>query len=130
MGAMLGISKQALSPILRRLLAKGYLTQEVNPSDRRKRVILATKLGVQLMAQLNNLQQGIFDRGFRHVGVEGMVTFFRTLAAMLEPESIQILSEYARRLDDLGQECLLKTISGVASSRSHTRPKASALKGR
>lgn len=113
MGSMLGISNQALSPILKRLFSQGYLTQEVDPADRRKRVIRPTQLGFQLMDKLNALQKGIFDRGFEHVGAKGMVTFFRTVAAMLEPEAAQTLSEYAARLDALGQDCLSKTISGA-----------------
>jgi len=114
MGAMLGISNQALSPILKRLFSDGYLKQEVDESDRRKRVILPTERSFRLMSQLDKLQKEIFDRGFEHVGAKGMMMFFRTLAAMLEPESAQTLSEYACRLEALGQGCLTKTISGIA----------------
>ncbi|WP_213958018.1 MULTISPECIES: MarR family winged helix-turn-helix transcriptional regulator [unclassified Variovorax] len=123
MGALLGISNQALSQVLKRLFSQGYLTQEVDPDDRRKRVILPTPQSFELMRRLDDLQKDIFNRGFHHVGAKGTVTFFRTLAAMLEPESAQVLTVYAGRLDALGQDCLLKTISGVARSKPHSRRK-------
>jgi DNA-binding MarR family transcriptional regulator len=117
MGAMLGISNQALSPILKRLFSNGYLKQEVDPTDRRKRVILPTDRSFKLMSQLDQLQKEIFDRGFDHVGAKGMVMFFRTLAAMLEPEAAQTLADYAARLEARGRDCLSKTISGIERSQ-------------
>jgi hypothetical protein len=90
----------------------------VDPTDRRKRVILPTDRSFKLMSQLDELQKEIFDRGFDHVGAKGMLMFFRTLAAMLEPESAQTLSEYAGKLEALGQRCLSKTISGTERTES------------
>jgi DNA-binding MarR family transcriptional regulator len=116
MGTMLGISKQALSPILRHLFSEGYLEQQVDEVDRRRRVILPTARSFRLMRQLDELQKEIFDRGFEHVGATGMTMFCRTLAAMLEPESVQTLSEYATRLELLGQGCLKMAISGIVET--------------
>jgi DNA-binding MarR family transcriptional regulator len=130
MGAMLGISNQALSPILKRLFSAGYLIQEVDPADRRKRVILPTQRSFRLMSQLNALQKEIFDRGFEHVGAQGMMMFLRTLAAMLEPESAQTLSEYARRLEALGQSCLARTIAGITFEESGKSQPPKSAKGK
>ena len=116
MGAMLGISNQALSQVLKRLFSHGYLGQQVDQTDRRKRVIVPTDLGFELIEKLNAIQKGIFDRGFDHVGADGMATFYRTLGAMLEPESARTLSEYADRLSGIGQDCLAKTIHGIEPS--------------
>lgn len=116
MGALLGISNQALSPILKRLFSKGYLSQEVDPDDRRKRQIVPTEQGIALIGKLNALQKEMFDRGFEHVGAEGMATFYRTVIAMLEPAALQTLSDYATQGEGLAARCL-QDITGRVVNR-------------
>lgn len=79
LAARVGLSKQALNPLLNELEQMGYLQRVPDDRDRRGRILQLTTRGMALMATLrailDDLEQHLTDR----VGAADIDTFYRVL---------------------------------------------------
>ena len=79
-----GLSKQAINDLLRQLEAKGYLTLQPDPSDRRARRITLTPRGNELMEYVRSAAHEIAEDWERAVGRARFETVRRTLLDYIE----------------------------------------------
>ena len=82
-----GLSKQALNDLLRQLEAKGYITLQTDPADRRARRIVLTPRGNELMEYVRAAAQDVADDWERAVGRERFAAVRATLLAYIEADA-------------------------------------------
>jgi DNA-binding MarR family transcriptional regulator len=81
--AILQITKQSLSRVLRELIREGHVCQEAGPSDRRERLLFVTDKGAELVERLAALQIARIEAGLNAAGVDGADAVARFLDAMI-----------------------------------------------
>ena len=81
-----GLSKQAINDLLRQLEAKGYVTLQPDPSDRRARRITLTPRGNELMEYVRAAAYEIAEDWERAVGRARFETVRRTLLDYVEAD--------------------------------------------
>lgn len=94
---LLGISNQALFPIVKRLFEKGYLVQKSGSEDLRRRYLVVTPKGLKVRRKLQQMQKEVVDRMFERVGTEGLKNFFQTMTAMIEPSLLPDIDHLASK---------------------------------
>jgi DNA-binding MarR family transcriptional regulator len=75
LGAHLGISKQAANDLVREFEAKGYITLEPDPDDRRAKRIVATERGWQASELAQKVSRSVGRRWAAQVGEERYAVF-------------------------------------------------------
>jgi len=96
--SILGITKQSLSRVVRSLTSGGYLTQTQGARDRRQRLLRLTPKGLQLEAELSQLQRTRFARAYREAGPEAVAGFRQVLSGLLaDQERAGVLRLIAKR---------------------------------
>jgi DNA-binding MarR family transcriptional regulator len=80
--AMLGITKQSLSRVLKDLVAGGYVAIRPGPNDRRQRLLSLTDGGRVLERQLTETQRARFARAYREAGAEAVEGFRKVLSGL------------------------------------------------
>ena len=96
--SILGITKQSLSRVVRSLTSDGYLTQTQGSRDRRQRLLRLTPKGLELEAELSQLQRTRFARAYRESGPEAVAGFRQVLSGLLaEQERAGVLRLIAKR---------------------------------
>lgn len=93
--AILRITKQSLSRVLRELVDHGYVAQTQSTLDRRQRLLELTEKGRTLEAELFAIQRSRIAKAFREAGPEAVSGFRQVLAGLI---------------DDADREAVLKTI--------------------
>lgn len=63
---ILKITKQSLARVLKQLVAGGYIVQRAGTSDKRQRLLYASKSGAELAGTLTQLQMKRIERAFAH----------------------------------------------------------------
>lgn len=63
-----GLSKQALNPLLNELDDLGYLERRASEEDRRQRVLTLTPRGLSLAAEIKRILEGIEKEIASHIG--------------------------------------------------------------
>ncbi|HMR32623.1 MAG TPA: MarR family transcriptional regulator [Geminicoccaceae bacterium] len=79
-----GISKQALSRQLQRLIDGGGLVREAVPGDRRKQRLRLTDTAAASVEEVVALQRRMLRAAFKRAGAEAVEGFGRVLAALAD----------------------------------------------
>jgi DNA-binding MarR family transcriptional regulator len=82
--ALLGITKQSLSRVLRDLTVRGFVAVRPGPSDRRQRRLSLTAAGADLEAQLTEGQNRRLARAYRQAGAEAVEGFRKVLLGLID----------------------------------------------
>ena len=84
--SILGVTKQSLNRVLRRLIEDGLVEARVGASDRRERNLHLTEKGQALERALSDAQSDRMRRAFRAAGPEAVAGFRAVLEEMMDPE--------------------------------------------
>ncbi len=85
--AILGITKQSLSRVLRQLIDSGHIAQMAGRSDRRKRLLYPTAAGRALILALSRPQSRRIDCALEKCGLPDDRPISRFLRAMMNGDS-------------------------------------------
>lgn len=80
--AILRITKQSLSRVLKQLVEQGFISQRADADDRRKRLLELTDKGRNLERQLFETQRRRFARAYRESGAEAVDGFRKVLGGI------------------------------------------------
>jgi DNA-binding MarR family transcriptional regulator len=83
---VLGVTKQSLNRVLRRLMQDGLVEARVGETDRRERRLRLTEAGEALERELSDAQRARMRRAFRAAGPEAVAGFRAVLEEMMDPE--------------------------------------------
>lgn len=83
---ILKITKQSLSRVLRQLLEDGFITQETDDGDRRRRLLYLTGKGRDLERQMTEKQCELIARAYRAAGAEAVAGFCTVLQGIINEE--------------------------------------------
>ena len=84
--SILGITKQSLNRVLRKLIEDGLVESVVGKDDRRERHLFLTDQGRDLEKQLSTAQHERMRKAFRQVGPEAVAGFRAVLEAMMDQD--------------------------------------------
>jgi len=84
--SILGVTKQSLNRVLRRLIEDGLVESRVGRADKRERHLHLTEAGVALERQLSDAQRARMRDAYRAAGPEAVAGFRQVLEAMMDPE--------------------------------------------
>lgn len=91
---ILKITKQSLARVLGQLVAEGYIRQDVDPDDGRRRLLSLTDHGTELERLLTGRQGRRIRRAFEAVGAGAGDGFMRVLEEMIdERDAIRLSGE-------------------------------------
>ncbi|MBW7922246.1 MAG: MarR family transcriptional regulator [Rubellimicrobium sp.] len=82
----LGITKQALNRVLRRLIAEGLVRSDIGRGDRRNRHLFLTPAGAALEHELSDAQRARVGGAFRAAGTDAVAGFRAVLEAMMDDD--------------------------------------------
>jgi len=94
--AMLGITKQSLSRVLKELGEAGFVDIREAPADRRRRQLTLSEAGETLERALTDAQRRRFARAYREAGAQAVEGFRQVLLALTAEERRKLLSEAGR----------------------------------
>jgi len=80
--AILKITKQSLSRVLRELVKTGHIAQRKGTRDRRQRLLELTEKGRALEGRLFALQRARIAKAFREAGPEAVAGFRKVLMGL------------------------------------------------
>lgn len=83
---VLGVTKQSLNRVLRRLVADGLVAARVGARDRRERHLRLTEAGAALEGALSRAQHARMRAAFRDAGPAAVAGFRLVLERMMDPE--------------------------------------------
>lgn len=83
---ILGVTKQSLNRVLRRLIADGLVESRVGRLDKRERHLHLTEEGKALEAKLSDAQRARMRAAYRKAGPEAVAGFRQVLEAMMDAE--------------------------------------------
>lgn len=95
--AILGITKQSLSRVLRQLIDSGHIRQVAGRSDRRQRKLYPTREGHALILELSRPQSRRIDAALRASGLTDDHAVSAFMRAMLDPPERELLNGLARK---------------------------------
>lgn len=84
--SILKITKQSLSRVLSHLLEEEYITQRPGERDKRQRLLSLTPKGVELEAQLTDMQCRRFAKAYADQGADAVNAFQDILRNMLNDD--------------------------------------------
>ncbi|MEM1428131.1 MAG: MarR family transcriptional regulator [Pseudomonadota bacterium] len=84
--ATLGVTKQSLNRVLRRLIEDGLVDSRVGAQDKRERHLHLTEDGARLEGELSIAQTERMRLAFRNVGPEAVAGFRSVLEEMMDPD--------------------------------------------
>lgn len=84
--AILKITKQSLNRVLSTLIEEGYVVQETDDGDRRRRLMHLTPKGRELEQLLTRRQSGRIAGAYREAGPEAVEGFRRMLLGLINEE--------------------------------------------
>ena len=94
--AILQVSKQSLSRVLRDLVARGLVVKRVGEADRRNRLLSLTETGQELDRTLSEIQRARVRRAFRAAGADAVDGFHRVLENLVDEEDRSFVSQIIR----------------------------------
>ncbi|SIT76898.1 MarR family winged helix-turn-helix transcriptional regulator [Pontibaca methylaminivorans] len=94
---ILGVTKQSLNRVLRRLIGDGLVESRVGTLDRRERHLALTASGVALEHRLSAAQRARLSAAFDAAGPEAVAGFHRVLDAMMDPALREIRTRIGKR---------------------------------
>lgn len=80
--ALLGITKQSLSRVVRTLTEEGFITVTSDRRDRRQRKLSLTDKGARLEEHATRAQRDLFAAAYRSAGAEAVEGFLKVLAGL------------------------------------------------
>lgn len=83
---LLGVTKQSLNRVLRRLMEDGLVEARVGREDRRERHLHLTEAGRALERALSDAQRERMRAAYRAAGPQAVQGFRQVLEAMMDPE--------------------------------------------
>lgn len=83
---ILGVTKQSLNRVLRKLIDDGLVYSRVGRNDKRERNLFLTDEGRALEQQLSDAQRARMRSAYRDAGPEAVAGFRRVLEAMMDVE--------------------------------------------
>ena len=83
---ILQITKQSLSRVLGQLVREGYINQETDSGDRRRRTLTLTAKGEALEAKLTDCQGARIRRAYELAGEQAVQGFKTVLAGIINEE--------------------------------------------
>ena len=83
---ILGVTKQSLNRVLRRLITDGLVESRVGREDKRERHLYLTHKGAALDRALSDSQRARMRAAYRAAGPEAVQGFRQVLEAMMDPE--------------------------------------------
>ncbi len=83
---ILGVTKQSLNRVLRRLMEDGLVEARVGRDDRRERNLYLTEEGRALERALSDAQRDRMRAAYRAAGPQAVQGFRTVLEAMMDPE--------------------------------------------
>lgn len=86
---ILKITKQSLSRVLSQLIREGFIRQETDSEDRRRRMLYLTEKGEKLESELTHRQSERVARAFREGGAEAVEGFRTILKGIINEEDRQ-----------------------------------------
>ena len=81
---ILGVTKQSLNRVLRRLISDGLVESRVGKSDKRERHLFLTENGRMLERRLSDAQRARMRTAFREAGPDAVAGFRTVLEAMID----------------------------------------------
>lgn len=93
---ILGVTKQSLNRVLRRLIDDGLVESRVGTQDKRERHLHLTEDGQQLEARLSDAQRARMRAAYKDAGPEAVAGFRQVLEAMMDTD---MRRAYARLKD-------------------------------
>lgn len=81
---VLRITKQSLARVLRQLVDRGFVVQETDAQDRRRRRLYLTRAGEALENLASAPQQARLSRAFRSAGPEAVDGYLQVLWALVD----------------------------------------------
>lgn len=84
--SILGVTKQSLNRVLRRLVEDGLVESRVGTRDKRERHLFLTEQGERLEQDLSTAQRERMRQAYREAGPEAVQGFRTVLEAMMDPE--------------------------------------------
>lgn len=84
--AILGVTKQSLNRVLRRLIEDGLVEARVGSTDKRERNLYLTEEGQALENALSDAQRDRMRRAFRGAGPEAVAGFRAVLEEMMDAD--------------------------------------------
>jgi DNA-binding MarR family transcriptional regulator len=83
---VLGVTKQSLNRVLRRLMEEGLVEARVGREDRRERHLHLTEAGRALERALGDAQAARMRAAYRAAGPQAVAGFRQVLEAMMDPD--------------------------------------------
>ena len=93
---ILGVTKQSLNRVLRRLIEDGLVESRVGTQDKRERHLYLTEEGQQLESRLSDAQRARMRAAYKDAGSEAVAGFRQVLEAMMDTD---MRRAYARLKD-------------------------------
>jgi DNA-binding MarR family transcriptional regulator len=84
--AILKITKQSLSRVLSQLVEEGFVDQETDPGDRRRRRLYLTDKGRALENELTQRQSRHIAEAYRNAGADSVAGFRTVLRGLINAE--------------------------------------------
>ena len=81
--AILKITKQSLSRVLGQLLREGFIEQQTDTQDRRRRLLFLTPKGQELETWLTDKQTSLIAKAYRDSGAEAVAGFATVLRGII-----------------------------------------------
>ena len=88
---ILAITKQSLSRVLGQLVEEGFVVQEQDQEDRRRRLLTLTEKGRLLERDLTERQMARIARAYREAGPEAVAGFKRVLLGIIDEQNRRFL---------------------------------------
>ena len=88
---ILAITKQSLSRVLGQLVEEGFVAQEQDSKDRRRRLLTLTEKGRGLERDLTERQMTRIARAYREEGPEAVAGFKRVLLGIVDEQNRRFL---------------------------------------
>jgi len=82
--AILRITKQSLSRVLKQLVEEGYIEQKTGETDRRQRLLHLTEKGKMLEKELSQSQRARIAKAYREAGAEAVEGFRKVLKGVTD----------------------------------------------
>lgn len=83
---ILGVTKQSLNRVLRRLVEDGLVEAQIGDGDRRTRRLYLTEAGKTLERRLSETQRGRMRAAYRSAGPEAVAGFRTVLERLMDPQ--------------------------------------------
>ena len=83
---ILGVTKQSLNRVLRKLIADGLVQSRVGRHDKRERHLFLTDAGRALERELSDAQRARMRAAYRDAGPDAVAGFRKVLEAMMDAE--------------------------------------------